>query len=866
MDNVGPYLIRPLIVALALAFLTPLPGQATELNPYHHFWQCSPSKKSGWRCQEVATNKQNLYRRHLSESQHQEAVAEALGWIEDTSSSAHPSVCGGHYYDPFINHAQTQESLTEAPSTLSWDHLTYQLKGDMQLTGNVVISQPNRRLYADSATLTPQANSTQLKTVSASGNLRLEQPGMLLLGSQGFADLQSHKAHLNDVTYLVKVKPSWTNPGESGDKNFTGFAHGQAKSITQENQDLFLLTDTTYTTCPPTSNTWQLNASQITLDQKTGEGHAKNTILKIKDVPVFYLPYFTFPLTHDRKSGFLFGSLNHSSNSGFSASIPYYFNIAPNMDDTLTTTVFSRRGVLFENEFRYLTPSSTGDMDLNIAPYDALSHSSRAGINWHNTTQLSDHWSTDIDYRYISDPDFLNDFDANANVISANQLLLNRQATLTYSTPNASFTTLAQYYQVINDDLSEANRPYNRLPEADLDLNYPNAFSWGGLYVSSQFVNFQKSDLGEQTSVNGQRINLTPNLQAPIYKSYGFLIPSVKLNMSGYNLKNNTNNSTGDTLSSEADRILPSFSIDTGLFFDKAVTIDQQQYVGTLEPRLYYLYTPFTNQNNIPIFDTTLTNFNYFSLFNDNRFSGLDRISNANQLSVALQADIHDAYGIKKFEAGIGQAIYFTPQQVGLCSTNNPSCLENQFPDHSQAHSDWAAFAGYYFNPYWSISTDLTYNAYQNLFDMQSYQVQYRLDNRHLFNLGYQYIQHDFALLSNEDLLSGNVAAPQLSQITASGIWPLSDTWSVLGNWNYSINAHHTIDIFGGFEYSSCCWATRVIVQHYITNSDPNQPDIITGPTTTAFVVQFELKGLGSTSSDQIEDLKKQIPGYEPNN
>jgi LPS-assembly protein len=310
---------------------------------------------------------------------------------------------------------------------------------------------------------------------------------------------------------------------------------------------------------------------------------------------------------------------------------------------------------------------------------------------------------------------------------------------------------------------------------------------------------------------------------------------------------------------------IPMFNIDSGVYFDRAFSMAGQQYTQTLEPRIYYLYVPYRNQSDIPIFDTGINTFTYSSLFQNNRFSGIDRIGDANQISTAVSTNVNNAQGQTLLTAAIGQIYYFRDRDVTICTNTpgSPPCVQIEDPYYNKPQSDLAGLFTYNFNPQWSFNSNATYNPYTASTDMQSYQFQFKPDAAHLFNFGYQDTQNDYSLLTTQQLLQG-MQAPRIAQLTASFIWQLLPQWNLMGLSNYSLNEHRLVSIFGGIQYSSCCWSVSLVQSRYLTSTDPNNPQIIDGPAINATVLQFELKGLGGTS-DQIGLYAQQIPGYDPN-
>jgi LPS-assembly protein len=498
-------------------------------------------------------------------------------------------------------------------------------------------------------------------------------------------------------------------------------------------------------------------------------------------------------------------------------------------------------------------------------PNDQLTHDNRYAYSINDTTNLSEHWQSILDYNKVSDQNYLQDFGSQTSAVIANQVLLNQSLALNYNSLHWTFNGIIQTYQVVNPLLDVGNQPYNEYPATELQAQYPNALNPFSFSLDSGFTNFEKSADGSSIEpVNGQRVYVAPTISLPLTKSYGFFTPSLTVNGTGYSLQNTAVNALpNDSIT----RTLPIFDIDTGLYFDRDFDMGDNAYTQTLEPRLFYLFVPYTNQNDIPVFDTSVNSFSYNSLFSTNRFSGLDRIGDANQISAALQTNINNSQGQQLFNAAIGQIYYFENRQVSLCTNTpgQPPCIITENPQYNQPYSDVVGTMGYNFNPEWSVNGSLTYNPKFTLLDSQDYQLQYQPDNQHLFNIEYETNNYDYGLLSNEQILAGTTP-PRISQVNASTVWNILQSWSVVGSVSYSLNYNNIISQFAGLQYDACCWAARFLVYQYVVNDDPNIPAVISGPKNTTLMVQFELKGLGSeglgNNGAQINGLLNGIPGY----
>ncbi len=832
-------------------------------------WQCQPHKGQ-WVCHKTEDYSQSIYNQHLSPEEHRAAVAAELGWVPDNSdSSSNCRVCGGHYVEKQFNPKTLHLPLGQAKSKVKFGHSQYKVAGDYQLSGGVLVIQPNRVVYADRATIKPNLKTGSLQKITANGHVRVDQPGQVILSRYLRANINNHNAEAKDVTYLTKITPRLS--GEMigpPDRNFTGYAHGHTKTIQQVSRDLFVLHDATYATAPPTEDTWALHASTLTLNRKSGRGHAYNVVLNAQGLPIFYFPYLSFPINKKRQTGFLYGSIGQSGSTGLSLSVPYYLNLAPNFDDTITPAIYSKRGFVLGNSFRYLlapnwlAESSQGILDMSYMPFDRdhdPSHHFYAHTE--NQTKINAHWQASADASYVSDKSYMDDFISVDSLMGANTTLLNQQANLTYNSDHWQFNGLIQQYQVVDQTLQVTNRPYKRLPEIDLNANYPHLIGPFNFSLQTQFVNFTKANADGEIPIQGQRFIVDPQISLPLTASYGFFKPAITFSNTFYTL-DNTQAGNNNFPDSHIARNMPIYDVDAGLMFQRNFLFEGHDYTQTLEPHLFYLYIPCRDQNNIPVFDTTLTNFDFSQLFVTNRFAGEDRINNANQLSAAITSGIRNDKGRQILDGGIGEIFYFAHRKVSLCRNNlNPGCIDTENPFHDAAKSDIAGQFNYHVNPAWLFHTDITFNPNNSQFDNENYQFQYQPDAYHVFNFGYQTNASDYALLSNQQILAGE-SAPRLSQLTTSLYWGISPTLSLIGYWDYSINANRTLDIFGGIEYNSCSWAVSFIVRRYMQNSDPNIPVNLNGAMNTVTMVQFELKGLGSTGSSGINQLIQQIPGY----
>jgi LPS-assembly protein len=892
---------------------------SNDNNPLQRLWQCQPqnslsdstqnnaqnnTQDKSWSCKilPISTSSISSTSTSTSESSSQKKnISQALGWIPDTtdtilhqSKTQQCNTCGGHYYlPPLPNPEEANKPINASPSNISADQANYHINGEGTLTGHVKVIQPGRLLLADTATIyqgqpdtlfglpqqTSKASTQQADRVSritADGNLSIQQPDTLVLADHLDAELFNHKTEIKNANYLMQLHPGF-NGTFLGDQNFTGFAHGSAETAYQRSQDIYDFYNASYATCPPGDETWVLHAKHIQLDRKSERGYASNVLLTSHDIPIFYTPYFSFPLTKDRQSGFLYGSVGYSAGNGNGSSItaPYYFNLAPNYDDTLTPTIYQQRGLLLSNEFRYLTENSTGDLDLQYI-YDNYTESNRGAVKYTHETQLSPNWDLNGEYNYLSDKNFLSDFNnlyaipTSATEVSGtglatqnNVAVVPRNINLNYSSPHWNWKNNFTQYQIIDKTFALGNRPYNLLPQSTLIGSFPaipDGVSPLDLNFFGQLTNFQKNSTDTESAVNGQRLLLNPQINLPLTTSYGFITPGITLNNSSYSLQNISVNPQLTT--NQITNVIPQLDVNSGLYFDRDFGLFDKKYSQTLEPEVMYLFTPNINQNNIPSFDTAPISFDYSQLFAFNRFAGYDRIGDTSQISYALQSAVNNAQGAQLFQVGIGQIYYFKDRHTTLCYPSD-TCIINENPNYNQDSSPIAAEGSISLGNAWSLNASNAYNTHTKALTYQSYGAQYLPDPQHVFNINYVSNRQDYSLLTQDQILSGT-APPASKQLTTSTIWKLTPIWHLLGDWDYSLDHQKTVSEFAAIEYNQCCFAIQLGMYRYLLTNNPNDPSSLSGSLQTSFVGQIVLKGLGGIGENNFQQLAEQIPGYSP--
>lgn len=622
---------------------------------------------------------------------------------------------------------------------------------------------------------------------------------------------------------------------------------GKAKRIYFEGQDLMRLEGAQYTTCIKGQDDVILQASEIKLDQSTGVGVAKNATIKFKGVPLFYFPRISFPISDDRKSGFLFPVFGTQGDSGLVFAVPYYWNIAPNMDATITPRLMEKRGVMLEGEFRYLGENHAGVVRGAYLPSDNEyegGDKDRGAFTYLHDQTLGDRWTANVNYQWASDEDYFDDFSNDIGLSSRTHLP--QQATVGYRGKLWNFAGSLLKYQTIDKNISASDRPPDRLPRMVFSTSFPR--QPGGLKygVTAEVVSFE-----HDVNVAGTRVDLTPSISWPLEKIYGSFEPKMEVRYTSYYSLDNV--AAGAETS--PSRTVGIFSADARLFFERDTTWGGRPFIQTLEPRLFYVYAPKKDQDNLPIFDSgTLSLNNFGNLFKTNRFTGADRVGDANQVTLALTSRMLGAKSGKEWmRASIGQIYYFDDREVALTSTiertttgtatGSTATTETATVD-TESSSDIFAELVANLNRGWSARAILQWDTGSDRVQESRVDVSYQPGMNVNYrpgpgmNVNYRpgivgvrrqqgankYV--NFSYTFNRD---------STDQANLSLLWPVSRRWSFMGRYRYSFMADQLLVGYAGLEYDACCWAVRVGAQRRVNNDEEYR---------NIFLVELELTGL----------------------
>jgi len=598
-------------------------------------------------------------------------------------------------------------------------------------------------------------------------------------------------------------------------------SRGSASEILFNGPDQYQVKDASYTTCVAGNDDWYLRSVGLDLDRSRLVGTAHDATIYFKGAPILYSPYLTFPLSNERKSGFLTPVMGSTSTRGIEMSLPYYFNLAPNYDATLTPRLMTKRGLQFNSQFRYLFPDIAGEADAEVLP-DRITNTTRYGLTWKHNQNFSSvpGLAGYLNLQKVSDDTYFADLSDRLAITS--QTNLPREGGFAYSKGPFGVLARMQTFQTLQDPNNPITPPYFREPQVLFTLN---PVEWVGLDFAGngEYVRFRQPAL-----INADRTVLYPTVAWTKRGNAWFVTARTGLHMSTYNLDDPT------APDRHLNRVLPISSVDSGLVFERDdARFFDQAFVQTLEPRAYYVFIPFRDQSNIPVFDTAIDDFNFSQLFTENRYLGSDRIGDANQLTLALLSRLLDpANGEERLRFAVGQRYYFADQRVTLTEQPRSANTSDLLFSAEGRLTDTFSAAGTY-------EVNVNHKQTQEL-DLG---VRWQPSSGKVLNASYRFIRQQ---------IDPTGQLTQLKQVDISGQWPINN-WSLIGRWNYSIVDGKTLEGVFGAEYNGGCWAFRIVGQHLVTNVNQVSSSVF---------VQFELNGLARLGTNPIDVLRRSVPGY----
>ena len=800
-------------------------------------WNCGTNKATeSWNCQSVGSNTESNAD-IAAESPMMRLLSPAFDQQQEQTFKTLTSQLP---YNPWENCNMKQRgtkrdfvSQTDKRETSPMDlksNYAEVFDGEIRnFVGNVKMSRADQQSSSNSANY-----DSVSQVMDMHGNVYYREDALALHSETAMLNLASDQAKLRNVQFIAPETP----------------LRGIAKSYNRQSKTLSQYQEVAYTSCRPGNQDWVIHTPELKMNKTTGKGTAKNAWMEFKGAPVFYTPYISFPIDNRRLSGFLAPSFGSTKYGGFRMAAPYYWNIAPNYDATLIPRELTTRGPLLASKFRYLTEQSSGNVALEFMPHDSVLNTTRYLGSIKNSSRITPHISSNMDLNYASDKTYFAEL---GNALSfSNYNYLRSYANVNYAGAGVSLSGLVDNYQSINNTILDAALPYRKLPQINLNLNHSFQFMPLNTAMENEYVYFQQASL-----VNGQRINTKPSVSIPLQTPSSFITPKLSVQHTQYILNNLQ---PGSSSSSSASRTLPIFSTDSGLFFERNLNMANTSFVHTLEPRLFYLYVPYSNQLDIPVFDSALYDFNYYSMFRENSFSGSDRIQDANQITTAITSRlIDDTSGLERLKLNIGEIFYFRDRNVTLQYAGTNALVPGS-TIQTGSYSNLVTELSSELTRNLSVTTGLQWNPQLNELQRGQAGIHYSNPDNEIFNVGYLYRKNPLIPDKTNDITQSDV----------SFRYPIYDNWSAMGRWQYSLLYNKTQDALFGVEKENCCWRFRIALRHYINNiSNANSSPVgsntnlaLTGTAQNGIFFEVELKGLSALGDDMDTFLQREIYGY----
>jgi len=679
------------------------------------------------------------------------------------------------------------------------------------------------------------------REVSAEGRVELRAHRETVLADKLVYDLIRDEVHATGNVVLRKgtdfiTGPELTYRRESQTGSFRSpvfqvgeaGARGDASTITFAGPDHYQVTDGRYTTCVAPREDWFLQTAELDLDTQRMVGTARDATVRFFGAPIFYAPWIEFPLSNDRKSGFLVPTAGSSGARGVEFALPYYFNLAPNYDATVTPRLMTKRGLQLGGQFRYLFGGGEwqngGEADAQVLPNDRQTDSTRYALVWRHQQQLPKGFGAYLDLNKVSDDKYFADLADRIAITS--QTTLPREAGITYGNGPWSALARVQTFQTLQDPNAPIVPPYHRVPQIVGTLAETE---WAGLWFSGfgEYARFRSDTL-----VQGGRAVLYPQVAWKLGTPGWFVAARTGIHLRRYDL----DASFGDN--HDRSLAIPITSLDAGLVFEREWNLFGTAFTHTLEPRAYYVYIPFREQNSLPVFDSAIDDYNFGQLFTENRYLGHDRVGDANQLTIGVTSRLlQPGTGAERLRVALAERFYFEDQRVTL----------NEVPRSASSSDILLAVEGR-ISEAWAVAGLLQQNLDRGQNERFNLAVRYTPSPGSAFSASYRFTRQ---------LVDPNGISQTIKQVDLAGQWPVNHHWTLLGRFNYSLPDRKVLEAIAGVEYNGDCWVLRAVLHRLATTVDQ---------TNTSFFIQLELNGLARVGTSPLDLLRRSVPGYVPVN
>ena len=683
------------------------------------------------------------------------------------------------------------ETMQEAPAIVEADRMSGKKDSRIEAEGNVILRKGGQSIRADRLSY-----SQETQDLDAQGSVVLEQDGSTMSGPHLKLNLDTSIGVMEQPRFYLKEND----------------ARGSAQTMHFQDKKLYTMDKATYTTCPADDEDWMLKMGWLEIDRHRQIGTAHHTRVEFMGVPILYTPWMDFPLNDQRKSGFLAPVFGGTVNGGSELTVPYYWNIAANLDATIAPRYMLKRGLMLNNEFRYMGERHSGEVQADVLPNDRVAELTRKRYSLKHNQSLAKGLNGYLDLNRVSDDDYFRDLGNSVNATS--QVNLVREFVLGYDAGWWRAAARVQRFQTLQDPAAPIIAPYARLPQVTLSaLKHRSGanFAFAGEYVEFSHPILQ----------SGRRLVLNPSISYPLLSDRAvYVTPKIGLHSTNYSMYSNN----AGKLQNSA-RTLPILSVDSGVAFEREGNLFGSDYVHTLEPRAFYVYVPYRDQSQLPNFDAAQADFSFTQMFTENRFFGSDRIGDAEQVTLAATSRwLERSDGSERLKVTLGERFSFKTPQVNLIA-----------PAASTSKSDvLMAIAGQVTRA-WSLDSELQFDPNQSHTQRYNIAARFRPEPGKTLNLGYRFARNTTRL------------------VDLSAQWPMSNRWHAVGRWNYSLEDDRILEAIGGLEYNQSCWTMRLVAQRFITATQQYN---------TGFFVQLELNDLVKVGSDPLGLLKQSVPGY----
>ncbi len=746
---------------------------------------------------------------------------------------------------PSYDRPLVQGETNQLPVTINADHAKGNYPDDAVFTGNVDIMQGNSRLQADEVQLhqkEAQGQPEPVRTVDALGNVHYDDNQVILKGPKGWANLNTKDTNVWEGDYQMV--------GRQG--------RGKADLMKQRGENRYtILENGSFTSCLPGSDTWSVVGSEVIHDREEQVAEIWNARFKLGPVPIFYSPYLQLPVGDKRRSGFLIPNAKYTTKNYFEFYLPYYWNIAPNMDATLTPHYMHRRGgVMWENEFRYLSQAGAGIMEFDYLNSDRVyddehpndDNSRRWLFYWQHSGVMDQVWRFNVNYTKVSDSSYFNDFDNKYG--SSTDGYATQKFSVGYAVQNFDATVSTKQFQVFDTVNSNS---YSAQPQLDVNY-YQNDIGPFDTRIYGQAVHFVNTN---DNMPEATRLHLEPTINLPLSNQWGSINTEAKLLATHYQQTNLDwyNNRYSTQFDDTVNRVMPQFKVDGKMVFERDMNMLAPGYTQTLEPRAQYLYVPYRDQSNIYNYDSSLLQSDYTGLFRDRSYGGLDRIASANQVTTGVTSRVYDDAAVERFNVSVGQIYYFTESRTG----DDNIQWEN---DNQTGSLVWAGDTYWRISERWGLRGGIQYDTRLDSVATSSSSLEYRRDEDRLVQLNYRYASPEYIQAT---LPSRYSTAEQykngISQIGTVASWPIADRWSIVGAYYFDTNVSKPADQMLGVQYNSCCYAIRVGYERKLNGWDSDKEHAVYD---NVIGFNIELRGLSSNYGlGTSEMLRSNILPYQ---